>query len=477
MKNILFRSAILISLITFLVSPVLAFTEGNPLVVDLIAGQNEVAGSIKVWDDASSLFVLYETVEPWCLTETHLAIASSLDGIPQANGNPIPGQFPHKNSHNCAANYLYKVSLDSNVCTLYIAAHAAVKSPGSKETAWGGGLDFPGKNWGTYFTYTPNACNVTPSPTDTPPAPTDTPSPTDTPPAPTDTPSPTDTPPTPTDTPSPTDTPPAPTDTPSPTDTPPAPTDTPSPTDTPPAPTDTPTPTPSPTSTPPVCEPTVVAGDFSQIIVGGSVEGMGVVAPNLNIDALGTAVKIAEGVDPAAYGSPNNAPIKNGGLVPGGGFADVGTFLNGPHQYTFTFASGVSASQFSLRMQDYGDWNPTVSTSHYVSLTAYDINGLVVDKQEISYTTPAVVSPTSSSGYGNVFVTGDAVSALPGQIGNWTWNLNGSGIVEVVLDFGIGLDPAYGLDLLSYTAECSTTTSPVSSQLGFRIMPSDQHLR
>ena len=438
MRNILFRSIILLSLISFLVSPVLAFTESNPLVIDLIAGQNEVAGNIKVWDDDSSLFILYETTEPWCLTETHLAVASSLDGIPQSNGNPIPGQFPYKSDHKCATSYLYKIPLDNNVCELYIAAHAAVKSPGSKETAWGSGLDFPGKNWATYFTYEPNACHVTPSPTNSE-------TPTNTPPAPTETPSPTDTPPTPTDTATIT-----------------------------PSPTDTPAPTPTPTDTPPVCQPTVVTADFSQIAVGQSVEGMGAVAPNLNIGALGTAVKIEEGVDPAAYGSPNGAPINNGGLVPGGGFSDVGTFLSGPHQYTFTFASGVTASQFSLRMQDYGDYNPTMSASHYVSATAYDINGSILSIQEIDYTTPAVVSPTSSSIFGNVFITGDAVYALPGQIGLWTWNLSGAGIAKVVLDFGDGIDPAYGLDLLSYTIDCGTSTS---TQLGFRYMPSNLHLR
>ena len=447
MKSILFRSVILLSIISFLVSPALAFSEGDPLIVDLIAGQNEVAGNIKVWDDGSSLFVSYEIFEPWCLTETHLAVASSVDEIPQSNGNPVPGQFPYKNSHKCATNFLYKIPLDNNVCTLYIAAHAAVKRPGSNETAWGSGLDFPGKNWGTYFTYEPNACNVTPSPTDSE-------TPTSTPPTPTETPSPTDTPPTPTETA---------TETPSPTDTPPTPTDTatmtPSPTEsvTPtPSPTDTPTPTPSPTDTPPACQPTVVVADFSQIAVGQSVEGMGVVAPDLNIDAIGTAVKIMEGVDPSAYTvNVNGETIINGGLVPGGGFSDIETRLAIlAHQYTFTFASGVSASHFSLHMQDYGDWNPTASTSHQLSATAYDINGFIVSRQEINYTTPGVTSPTSSSIFGDLSITGDAATASPGDLGNWTWNLYGTGIVKVVLEFGEGYDPAFGLDLLSYTTDC-----------------------
>ncbi len=156
--------AILLFLILSLVIPVSANTAEAPLVVDLIAGQNEHAGDIKVWDDSTSLYVLYETVNPWCLTETHLAVASSLDGIPQANGNPIPGQFPYKNTHNCATNFLYTIPLNKDVCQIYIAAHAAVKSLGSTETAWGNGLDFSGNNWGTYFLYKPNICMFTPTP-------------------------------------------------------------------------------------------------------------------------------------------------------------------------------------------------------------------------------------------------------------------------------------------------------------------------
>jgi len=460
MKSILFRSVVLLSIISFFVSPVFAFTEGDPLIVDLIAGQNEIAGSIKAWDDGSSLFVLYETVDPWCLTETHLAVASSFEDIPQANGNPIPGQFPYKNSHNCATNYLYKIPLDNKICNLYIATHAVVKSPGSKETAWGSGLDFPGKNWATYFTYKPNACNVTPSPTDSE-------TPTGTPPTPTETPSPTETD---TETPSPTDTPPTPTETA---------TMTPPPTDTPPVPTDTVTVTPTPTEPPPACEPTVVTADFTQVADGASVEGMGVVIPGLNIDAKYTAIKLLPGLAPKAYIAPNDDPTAvNFGIAPTGGFTDFDArTASEAHLYTFTFASGVSASDFSILMQDFGDWNPTSATNHYASMIAYDAQGLEVARQELQYTTPAMGLPDSSDLYGNLQISGDAAGASLGQPGNWMWNVTGSGIVRVVLSFGEGYDPNFGLTLLSYTSECSTTALPVSSQLGFRYMPSNLHLR
>jgi len=204
------------------------------------------------------------------------------------------------------------------------------------------------------------------------------------------------------------------------------------------------------------------------------VEGMGVVAPGLNIDARGTAIKVVEGQEPIAYGAGIGNAILNGGMFPGGGFTDEETRLaRVPHMFTFTFDQGITVSQFSVRMLDFGDWNPTSASSTYGSMTAYNANGTVVSKQELSYTATNYNSPQ----YGNLAVTGDALRSAPGDPGNWTWKVTGSGIVKVVLEFGVGYDPLIALDVLSFTAECSTTALPISSQLGFRIMPSDQHLR
>jgi hypothetical protein len=209
-----------------------------------------------------------------------------------------------------------------------------------------------------------------------------------------------------------------------------------------------PTPTPTGSTTPPVCTPVVVTANFSQIAVGGSIEGLGAVAPNLNIDAIGTAVHVVQGAAPAVYASNG---IVNGGMVSGGGFGDPS---RGPgreaHQYTFTFAQGTTVSNFSLRMLDFGDFNPTANTSHLVTMTAYNASNFVVSSQQLSYTTVGTTSPQ----YGNMFVAGDAIAAQPGQPGNWTWNVSGSGIARVVLEFGLGHDPNIGFDTLTFTTEC-----------------------
>ena len=106
------------------------------------------------------------------------------------------------------------------------------------------------------------------------------------------------------------------------------------------------------------CQPTVITADFSQVAVGGSVEGLGAVAPNLKIDAVGTAVKILPATESFAYRAPNGAAaVSNDGVAAGGGFSDIATATaHQAHLYTFTFP-GISVSNFSLHMLDYGDLN------------------------------------------------------------------------------------------------------------------------
>lgn len=105
--------------------------------VDLIAGGGNPAsaitvGYVKVWNDLNYLYVKYViTEEGWYLTETHLAVATSLSGIPQTKtGNPIPGKFQYSTCHDPSdfvTEYTYQIPLAWDVgTTLYIAAHAKV---------------------------------------------------------------------------------------------------------------------------------------------------------------------------------------------------------------------------------------------------------------------------------------------------------------------------------------------------------------
>ena len=168
--------------------------------------------------------------------------------------------------------------------------------------------------------------------------------------------------------------------------------------------------------------------------------------------ALGSAVQISQGKNPEAYESNGSgSAAQNGGLDGSGGFTDITSVKNKTaHHYTFTFAPGVNVTNFSLHMLDFGDANPTKETDHFVSLIAYDANGVLISTQQLSYAT----NEHDSTLYGDLLISGDAISAKPGEPGNWTWNVSGNGIAQVVLDFGVGFDPKIGFDLLFYTTLC-----------------------
>jgi hypothetical protein len=123
----------------------------------IMVGKTTDVGTVKVWNDAGKLYVQYTTVGDWWLTETHVAVATSLNGIPQRNANPPPGQFPCSVNHNPSVQtYTYEIDLSRATGTeLSIATHCVVRgSGGGGGTGWAGDHEFPGKNWAEYFHYT-----------------------------------------------------------------------------------------------------------------------------------------------------------------------------------------------------------------------------------------------------------------------------------------------------------------------------------
>ncbi|MFX0145830.1 MAG: hypothetical protein ACFE9C_17325 [Candidatus Hodarchaeota archaeon] len=209
--------------------------------------------------------------------------------------------------------------------------------------------------------------------------------------------------------------------------------------------------------------------NFEGLTPGTSVEGLGTVHPLLNIDAInGTAVVIRGGV-PGNFGAPNipglyppNNCLENAagvrvdyrdvGATPAQGFA-------GDHSYEFTFALGVTVVNFSLRMFDFGDYNPTYATSHTVNLTAYDASDNPVDLDSLSYNTPSQRHPRSSSNpdYGDLWYNGDACTAPLGYPGYREFKVQGSAIAKVKLAVTAGIDPYIGIDSIQFGRVVSVT--------------------
>jgi hypothetical protein len=107
-------------------------TKGGPSEFTLYAGQDIPVGTVTVSNDDTDLYVTYETTGDWVMTETHLAVATALTGIPQTKtGNPIPGKFPYSTIHDPAVmEFTYTIPLAlawAPDTSLFIAAHAVVQ--------------------------------------------------------------------------------------------------------------------------------------------------------------------------------------------------------------------------------------------------------------------------------------------------------------------------------------------------------------
>ena len=149
-------------------------TCGTPHTVNLVAGQYIDSGSVSVRnDEVGNLTITFLTISPWQLSETHLHVATSLEGIPKTRrGNPKVGNFAYKIEHNpSVSEFSYVISADeigySIGDSIVVATHAVVQNINNdvvvqQETGWGQGEDFPGRNWAMYFTYTLQACDGEP---------------------------------------------------------------------------------------------------------------------------------------------------------------------------------------------------------------------------------------------------------------------------------------------------------------------------
>lgn len=138
---------------------------GTPMQTTLVAGQHYAAGVITISNDATNIYVKYETYAPWLMSEAHVAVATTLAGIPQTKtGNPIPGRFSYSATFDPeVSSYMFTVPFSSlgSSTNLFVAAHAIVQAPqdqGGAQTGWGQGTGFPGSNWAMYVNYAAQSC-------------------------------------------------------------------------------------------------------------------------------------------------------------------------------------------------------------------------------------------------------------------------------------------------------------------------------
>ena len=215
----------------------------------------------------------------------------------------------------------------------------------------------------------------------------------------------------------------------------------------------------------PPLPPAEICVDFNILPPGSSVEGLGTINPYLNISSSGNVVALAESINPKAYGAPNGQnQLTNGGIdTLLAGFTDI----EQQHDYAFSFAPDVTVDNFSVKMLDFGDFNPNEATEHQVSLVAYDKNNQIVDQDTLFFTSDGQKIPHGGSA-GDLWLTGDAITALPGEPGNYTFDVAGSNIYQLELQFssnlGVGAtDPLFGFSVLCFEPENDIPPLPPDS--------------
>lgn len=187
--------------------------------------------------------------------------------------------------------------------------------------------------------------------------------------------------------------------------------------------------------------PATNCANFGSLQAATSAEGLGAVHPLLDIQSPGDVQVVVEGELPPAYGSLG---VVNGGLGSDNGFTDI---MRG-HEYSFVFAPGADVGYFSLRMIDFGDYNPAGATVHRATMMGYDVNGDVVATDSFVFTTDG--TPLGAQG--------DAFRAKPGEPGNYHFQLidEASSIARIELRFdndvapGRPSDPLFGLKDLCF---------------------------
>jgi hypothetical protein len=120
--------------------------------VNLIAGQNHIAGTVTMDVEGDNLIITYTTNSDWAIDATHLEITNCAeDGFPTTgSNNPKIGNFEYSSTHEDAVTEVtYIINLNDVTDEFCFAAHAEVNGS-SAETAWAEGEGFGGNSWAMY---------------------------------------------------------------------------------------------------------------------------------------------------------------------------------------------------------------------------------------------------------------------------------------------------------------------------------------
>lgn len=178
MKRITSALLIVVLLLTFITSAVVAEWQGYVISATMYGGQtaNKV-GFAKIWNDADNLNVYFmmRAGAGWCISEYHVHAGLTLADFPMTStGNLIPGHFDYKavlgGCLNSATVQIPLADLEALGIfpgdEFYLALHSVVfnRYTGQEETSWTvrcgdlWGQQFPGDaGWEGYIRFTSDA--------------------------------------------------------------------------------------------------------------------------------------------------------------------------------------------------------------------------------------------------------------------------------------------------------------------------------
>lgn len=131
--------------------------------VELIAGQNYVAGIVSYQIVNDELVVTYTTSGGWEIDATHLYVGDC-EAIPTNRpGNPRVGQFPYKSTEAAGTTeVVWTIPVSEFPTCGCIAAHAELSletgNGTQNETGWASGEQLPGNSWAMFFDYCVTGC-------------------------------------------------------------------------------------------------------------------------------------------------------------------------------------------------------------------------------------------------------------------------------------------------------------------------------
>jgi hypothetical protein len=179
---------------------------------------------------------------------------------------------------------------------------------------------------------------------------------------------------------------------------------------------------------------------------GDSVEELGAVHPLLNIDLSNSdnnlvLIKRNEitSIYDYAYDANTSSPndTKNGCL---NGDYGIGCINGSPKindTISFEFPEGVTISYFSITMLDYGDWIHVGANPLTLKIIPFDCDS----------------NPISGSAIEQTFYKSNIYDACGGNEGKKRYEINGSGINKIQIEFINGVDRGVGFDDICFTVE------------------------